>query len=91
MDFAGESRKMSVQLSVIRIIRYPIPTWVWISMEASVAVSSFFLSVAMNTLSDATLFSQDAPQSCCVMYLYVSTFPQFRASRHRSLYSIGVR
>ena len=91
MDFAGGSRKMRIQLSVIRIIRYPIPTWVWINRDASGAVSSFFLSVAINTRSDATLFSHDAPQSCCVMYLYVSTFPQFRASRHRSLYSIGVR
>ena len=68
-----------------------MPTWVWMQGTSPEEASSFFLRVAMNTRRDVILFSQAAPQTCRVMYLWVSTFPQFLASRHSSLYSMGVR
>ena len=73
------------------IIRYPTPTCVWIYWTESEFFSSFLRSVAINTLKEATSFSQLCPQIFCVIKVCVNTFPTFLESRHNSLYSIGVR
>ena len=48
-------------------------------------------SVAINTLSEAISLSKELPQILFVIKVWVSTLPIFFASRHSSLYSIGVR
>ena len=59
-------------------------------MGESGAPSSFFRRVAINTRSEAILFSQPTPHTFCVMNLWVRTFPTFCARRHSSRYSIQI-
>ena len=48
-------------------IRYPIPICVCIYCMPSLSGCNFFRNVAINTLSDATSFSSELPQICCVI------------------------
>ena len=53
--------------------------------------SSFLRSFAIKTRREAMSLSQLLPQMFWVIKVWVKTFPIFLESRHKSLYSIGVR